>query len=375
MNKILIVDDDPETRSLLKEYLDEDSVFAASMAENGRDALESIGTDRPDLILLDLWMPVMDGISVTREIRTQPDLATLPIILLSGEGDKTKWIEALDAGANDFVAKPFNKSELLARINTHLKVATLTNELSRKNAVLEKERMLARRVQQNLLPNDLNFSGLTVDMFYRASNQIGGDFIDAWEKEGQVHVLIGDVSGHDTASALLMAACKGIFRSLGQTMSSPAEIVEEANRLFAEMASGNGIYLTMVYVLIERERDVLHVISAGHVPVFMIKKAGIQTIDSTGPLVGWDVGDSWETVSLEFSSGDTLFLYTDGLAETQNSRGTQYGDGRLQVLLSEYRPGPTMIEAVLNDVEQFACGSFCDDMTLVTITRGQHCHE
>lgn len=368
MKKILIVDDDPVIRKMLDFHISKNLGYETILAENGKRAIEELTTKLPDMVLMDMSMPEMDGITAVKEIRKNPDFAALPILMVSSEVDKAKWVEALSAGANDFVQKPADKSEMLARITTHLKVASLTNELAYKNALLTKEKSLAYKVQQKILPQNLRFEGLEIGTFYKASNQIGGDFYDAWETSRSINFIIGDVSGHSISSALLMAAGKGMLHSLGQTMHTQMEVVTATNRMLCEILEGD-MFISLVYVAFVKQKNELQILSAGHNPVFLINGNNIQTIMSTGPVLGWDCDDYWEMARYPFNPGDSLFLYTDGLTEAKNISGDEFGEARLQNLLQRDSQPQAQIEEIFEEVKGFCGGNFADDLTMFSIKR------
>ena len=227
MQHILIVDDNASNRKVLVHLLQRD--YAVTMAQNGLEAVE-LNRDQPfDLILMDLMMPVMDGITAIKNIREDHDGSLLPILVISAVGEKESCVAAFDVGANDFIQKPFHKNELRARISVHLEVAQLTRELARKNRRLMEEKKLARRVQLGLLPRKPVSEDLEMESLYRPSDQIGGDFFDTWSTEDSVTIVLGDVSGHGTASALITAAGKSLFRLIGEKADSPVELVSAAN--------------------------------------------------------------------------------------------------------------------------------------------------
>ncbi|NMC49056.1 MAG: response regulator, partial [Desulfovibrio sp.] len=210
MTRVLIADDNRLVRDMLKRHLTTEPGIEVVEAEDGARAVELVRTTPPDVILMDLVMPGMDGLDAIRRIREDPRNAGIPIIFLSSETDRTKWVEAFEAGANDFVQKPYERRELQARMGTHLKLAALTRELRMKNALLEREQYLAGHVQSQLLPRKLDFAGLEISSVYQAQEQIGGDFYDALEDGDIVNIVMADISGHGASAALLMAVCKGL---------------------------------------------------------------------------------------------------------------------------------------------------------------------
>ncbi|MBC7963731.1 MAG: SpoIIE family protein phosphatase [Steroidobacteraceae bacterium] len=233
---------------------------------------------------------------------------------------------------------------------------------------LENERALAHKVLENILPQRFELPGFTTAVMFRPSDQIGGDFFDAWSDGDFTHFLIGDISGHSTSAALMMAVSKGIFRSLGYTMTDPVEIVRAANRMLCPMMLDSRMFLTLVYVLFDRRDNRACFVSAGHNPVYHLDGSEILSIESTGPVIGWDAEDSWESVSCRFDPGMLLFLYTDGLAEAKDAAGREFGE-KLHSELADFRSPQASVDGIFAAAEKFSGGNFADDVTIFVIER------
>jgi sigma-B regulation protein RsbU (phosphoserine phosphatase) len=371
MTRVLIADDNAIFREVLKRHVT--SLFGYDIIEaaNGLEAATLAETLHPDLILLDLVMPDLDGIEVIRRIRTHPRLADVPILFLSAETDRRVWAEALSAGANDFMPKPYHREELGARISLHLKLASLGQELRRQNDLLTRERYLAGCVQRQLLPRDLDFPGLESAAVYQAQEQIGGDFYDAWDDGAAVYVLMADISGHGASAAMLMAACKGFVVSLRQAGLGPQEMVGTLNTMLCELLLGGDLdmFVTLVLCRIDRAAPLLTVVSAGHVPVYVIGQGGLVELPSQGPALGILTDCSWTPRTTAFGPGDTLFLYTDGLTELRSPDGEFFGDDRV---LARLRPGVAprdLIGEIIETALPFCKGILHDDLAMAAIRR------
>lgn len=239
--------------------------------------------------------------------------------------------------------------------------------LDDRNRLLEHERALAHKVLEHILPQKFDLPGFTTAVKFLRSGQIGGDFFDAWPAGDCTHFLIGDISGHSTSAALMMAVSKGVFRSLGSTMTDPIEIVTAANRMLCPMMIDSGMYLTLVYILFDRRTNSACIVSAGHNPVYLLDGI-ITTIKSTGPVVGWDAEDSWQSVCWRFDPGMLIFLYTDGLSEAKDAAGRQFSERLLSGLIEFHSP-QTLVDGIFAAAEKFSGGTFEDDVTIFAIGR------
>jgi len=372
---ILVVDDDVFVSEMLAEILAGDG-YRVATAANGADALAKLAElAETSLVISDMNMPEMSGLELIEAIRDTG--SDVPIIILTGNSEISVAIAALNKGASDYLLKDENIHEtitisvakVLEKQQLKRENQQLMENLARKNRELEKEQVLASKVQANILPIKLQLSGFETGIYYKPSNQIGGDFFDALETEKCLHFLIGDISGHSTSSALIMAVCNGMFRSLGQSIESPLEVVATANRLLCPMLMDSGMFLTLAYMTLDRDTGVLSVVSAGHNPVFLFRGDECETIESTGPVLGWDPDDQWDVLEFQFHPGSTLFLYTDGLVEAKNSESEEF-EGRLVASLTNSTAPPAeLVNRLLREVTEFCGGRFDDDLTMFAIKR------
>ncbi|MBU0483807.1 MAG: SpoIIE family protein phosphatase [Proteobacteria bacterium] len=374
LTKILIVDDDALIRDIIGMVLEEEG-YAITKAENGADAIKNHHALPVDLIVSDMNMPEIDGLELIKKLRSAED--NVPVIILTGNSEISTAIEALNSGASDYLLKDENIQDtvsisvkkVLEKQRLEDQNKQLIADLARKNELLEKDKMLAQKVQKNILPKNLKFSGFDIGTFYEASDKIGGDFFDAWETSGKLNIVIADVSGHSTSSALIMAVCKGIIRSTGQVSSDPLEIVTSTNRLLCDVLTDSGMFISLVYCIIDRETNELQILSAGHNPVFLYNKDQLKEIESMGPVIGWDPDDDWEVEKYPFPDGTKLFMYTDGITEAKNKEEEEFGEERLKKMLSNDLDSSLLIEKVFTEVKGFCHGDFPDDLTMLAIRK------
>jgi len=372
--KILIIDDTPVNIQILNGFLRQD--YDIFFSTNGPDGIRIARQKLPDLILLDIMMPEMDGYEVCAKIKTDPLTRQIPVIFITAMNAEEDEAKGLDAGAIDYITKPISAPIVKARVKNHLELKRhrdtleeLSLDLGDKNLQMKKERALAHKVLENILPRTFELPGFTTAVMFHPSNQIGGDFFDAWSDGDYTHFLIGDISGHSTSAALMMAVSKGIFRSLGYNgMNDPVGIVRAANRMLCPMMLDSRMFLTLVYVLFDRRDSTVCLVSAGHNPVYCLDGSEIIAIESTGPVIGWDTEDTWEPVRYRFDPGMLLFLYTDGLIEAKNAAGREFCE-KLPAELADLRSPQAFAEGVFAAAEKFSGCEFADDVTIFVISR------
>ncbi|MBU0676226.1 MAG: SpoIIE family protein phosphatase [Proteobacteria bacterium] len=371
---ILVVDDDALIRDIIGMVL-EDQGYAIQKAKDGGEAIRKHQAEPVDLIVSDMNMPEVDGLELIKRIRATGD--TVPVIILTGNSEIATAIEALHSGASDYLLKDeniqdtvtFSVEKVLEKQRLQAQNKQLMTDLARKNELLEKDKVLAQKVQKNILPRDLVFPSFEVSTFYQPSDKIGGDFFDAWEAEGKINLVIADVSGHSTSSALIMAVCKGIIRSVGQIETDIKKIVTAANRMLCEVLTDSGMFISLVYGIIDREKEELQLLSAGHNPVFLSNGGTTRAIESMGPVIGWDPDDDWDLETFPFPGGSGLFMYTDGITEAKDRHDEEFGEERLETIIQEGQPPEQLIETIFAAAREFCHGDFPDDLTMFAIRK------
>ncbi|MGO9482898.1 MAG: response regulator transcription factor [Candidatus Kryptoniota bacterium] len=128
METVLVVDDNPEIAALLKFKLTH-SGYAVALAENGELGLQAARTSPPDLIVLDVMMPVMNGLEALKILKTDVDLKSIPVIILTALSNESEIVKGLELGADDYIAKPFKVQEFVARIHAVLARCKMTNTM------------------------------------------------------------------------------------------------------------------------------------------------------------------------------------------------------------------------------------------------------
>jgi len=230
-------------------------------------------------------------------------------------------------------------------------------------------------VQGDLLPKqDLKFNGWEVSYRYEPAGPVSGDYCDLVSTaEGDLYFLIGDVSGKGVAASFLMGRLHAIFRSLIGEGLGVAQLVERANQIFAETTM-RPYYATLVCGKASTDGDV-EICNAGHCPPLVLHDGAVSFIDSTGFPVGMFRQKSYTASHVRIGKGDRLLLYTDGLSEARDHQSTEYGETRLQSLLSEshHLPAAALVCRLLEDVHSFASGlPMRDDLTVMAIEMVGH---
>lgn len=349
---ILLVDDNATNLQVLYQTLNGRS-YKLLVAKSGEAALAVARKAHPALILLDIMMPGIDGYETCRRLKLDPETEDIAVIFLSALNESTDKVKGLDMGAVDYVAKPFQADEVIARVDTHLTIQRLRRSLQEKNVALEaaNQRMhqdlqAAAAVQRAALPTDLpQASDLSFAWAYRPCEELGGDSLNVFPlEERYCTVYVLDVVGHGVPAALLSVA---LTRSLLPTADSsslvtqasstgggrepvpPAEVARRLNAMYPmELAAQR--YFTMVYGVYDRQTQHFSYVGAGHPgPVLLRDGQDPMAHEATGLPVGLMEDAEFEQRTLALEPGDRVFLHSDGVSEERNADGEQFGEQRV----------------------------------------------
>jgi sigma-B regulation protein RsbU (phosphoserine phosphatase) len=345
--EILVVDDDAMSRRLLAQLLSA-AGYNCRVCKNGSEALDTIHARPPSVLLLDFDMPGLNGAEVLRRLRSDEDLtvAQIPAIMLTAHGSEQSEVSCLQAGADDFVAKPVNSSVLRARIETQLRLRSMRRQLERQNDELEKwrcdlERDLAaaRLTQQSLIPQKpLLLPGWQIATCYRPVIQVGGD-IYGWlrMKDGRVLFWIADGTGHGAAAALLTTLAKLLFHHGSMDHDSPASLMEGVDNDFRSIFGARS-FMTAMCVALDPATGQAQVVGAGHPPLLVIRHDGTtESIASVAPPLGMINRAAFTETPVAVEPGDAFLLYTDGLFRAKDERH-RVTPGQLEKVLDHSAP-------------------------------------
>lgn len=363
---ILLVDDNPTNLQVLYQTL-EGVGCKLLVAKNGEGALTIAGKARPDLILLDIMMPGIDGYEVCRQLKSDTATVDIPVIFLSALGETEDKVKGFHLGAVDYITKPFQPDEVIARVNTHLTIHRLKREVESQKDQLEHELEVVSEVQRKLLPKRLPvIEGFKLFAHYETSRYAGGDYYDIIElHDNHWGFLIADAEGHSAPAAVLMAMTCALFRAYPGSATDPAGVLHYLNEHLCKVAEPS--FMTALYAVYDANQQNMRIARAGH-PLPMIyrfdeKKAIELPCEGVYPLGIEPYELQIPVTETKLNQGDRFLVYTDGLTERFNMAEEAYGEERLlRLLATDSNDGHRgVIAAIMGDVNRFAGERPADD--------------
>ena len=379
--QILVVDDDTMSRKILVQLLASNG-YECRECDEGTKALELIHAKQPSLLLLDFDMPGLNGAEVLKRLRSDsnPAVAQIPAIMLTGHGSEESEVRCLQAGADDFVTKPINAAVLRARIETQLRLRSMRRQLERQNDELEEwryslERDLAaaRLTQQSLIPQKPpKLPGWEVAACYRPVIQVGGD-IYGWlrMKDGRMLFWIADGTGHGAAAALLTTLAKLLFHHGSVENDTPARVMEAVNNDFRSIFGARS-FMTAMCIALDPLTGRASVVGAGHPPLLMARRSGgTESIASIAPPLGLIEHPRFTETIVDLNLGDAFLLYTDGLFGAAKGDGARLTPEQLAKMLNRSAPSAdALLRGILNQaVPDNGKDTLPDDMAALAVRR------
>lgn len=380
-DQILVADDDPTSRRLLIRTLSM-AGYTCRESSDGIQALELLHADPPSLLLLDFDMPRLNGAEVLERLRadSNPAIAQLPAIMLTGHGGEESEVLCLEAGADDFVTKPINPAVLRARIETQLRLRLMRGQLQQQNDELEawrhnleRDLAAARLTQQSLIPQKPPvLPGWDIAAVYQPVIQVGGD-IYGWLRmaDGRTLFWIADATGHGAAAALITTLAKLLFHHGSAENSDPAEIMKAVNDDFRSIFGARS-FMTAMCVAVEPETGRACVVGAGHPPLLVARRDGTsELVASLAPPLGLVEQPQFAELSVNLERGDAFLLYTDGLLGALPGTNQRMTPAKLADMLAP--PEKSAQALLMRVVKSAAIGDSgqprADDMAALAVRR------
>lgn len=401
---VLVVDDTPANIQILMETLKDDYRIIAAV--NGKRALQlAASTPPPDIILLDVMMPEMDGYEVCAKLKADAKTRDTPIIFITAMNDAQDETKGLELGAVDYITKPFSQAVVLARVKSHLELKQAREILKNQNVILEqrveertkevlelqktefdllmaKEKVenelnIAAQIQKSILPSSFpaypDRKEFELHAVMQPARYIGGDFYDFFFiDDNTLALVVADVSDKGVPAALFMMVSRTLIHSLAVDNPSPSVVLEKANNVMCQN-NDSGMFVTVFLAFYNVSSGKLTATNGGHSASLIIDPDGASREWATthGPALGFMEELPYKEETIDLEVGQTLFLYTDGVTEAMSQDNVLFGLGKLRDLLK--RKHDFKLDRLCSDIEislsEFQEGQQFDDITMLALKR------
>ncbi|MCF6253726.1 MAG: fused response regulator/phosphatase [Thiomicrorhabdus sp.] len=367
---IFAVDDEPINRLLLEDLIE--SRYELNVVDSGQACLASVKERLPELILLDISMPNMDGFEVCRLLKQDPVIGSVPIIFLTARISIEDERKGLLLGAVDYITKPFSESILLARIETHVELNRTHTLLEQSYASVKKDQDYIEYIMQTMR-EDERFSADSLAMAISPVERSNGDIVlSALAPNGHRHLLIGDFTGHGLSAAIAGPLVSSLFYIQTEQGISLDRIIERINlELFYKLPAE--VFMAAVWLDWNPQTNQVTLWNCGMPPVLHFRGGEkIAQYDSVFLPLGIQaclIECMPPSQIISCRSNDTLFGYSDGVLDVRDASGDLYGQPRLEALLHQVVVFSKEVVTVVTALEDYANGTeIKDDITLVQLT-------
>lgn len=369
---ILVVDDVPKNLQVIGETLAEVG-YDISPASNGLEALEILKAEKPDLILLDIMMPELDGYGTIERIKKDPELRDIPVIFLTAKSETEDIVKGFELGGVDYITKPFQGKEVTARIKTHLELKFAKEKIERVNAKLNQDLVLASTYVRSLLPEEIDAPDISAKLIFRPCEHLGGDApgFHRIDKDKFAFYLL-DVCGHGVGPALHSVTALNTLRFQllpGCDFTEPKEVFTALNTAY-QMTDYNDMYFTIFYGVYDKSTRELKYSSAGHPPAILVNASGkSEFLEVRNFLIGGMPEFDFVRKSVKIEPNSSVYVYSDGAYEIKLGSGKYWSEDELKSFLTKRKDeGEKVLEELYEKAKDLsATKELEDDFTVLKI--------
>ncbi len=343
--RILIVDDESINRFLLRHMLEEEGFTEIFEADGGQKALDIFPEVNPDLVLLDVVMPEVDGLEVARQVKGQTEEQYLPIIFITSLDDEDSLARCLAAGGDDFVSKPFNKVILSAKIKAHARTRSMGQDIYKQNIELlyhqnniKREHTIVEHIFSNVLTLDEELTQY-IDYQMAPASRFNGDLLLIEQSpNGGLYIVLGDFTGHGLASAIGAIPISKAFQNVAKKGLTVSEIASIFNQTLLDFLPPDMFFAAAIVEVSDNGR-LLDVWNGGLPNLLLVDSYGNvkKRFKSQHMALGILEMSDFESLSERYDAelGDRFIGFTDGVIETHNDQGDMLGEEGFEEWITE----------------------------------------
>jgi len=377
--RTLIADDQPDVVTALRLLL-RGAGFQTEGVSSPAAVLDAIRQRDFDLVLMDLnyardTTSGQEGLDLITNIRTLD--STLPVVVLTAWGSVELAVEAMHRGVRDFVLKPWDNSDLVKSLRTQIELGRRRRQRRRRNAErqivnykLQQELTESQEIQEALLPKDLpHIEGIEIAVAWQPARAVGGDYFDVLKFDDRHSAIcIADAAGKGMPAALLMSNVQAVLKSFASVELAPAELCAQVNGVMCHNMVPHR-FISCFYGLLDTQNRKFSYANAGHCPPMLVRRGTCLRMKEGGPVLGVFPDGHYLQGEIELNSGDCIVFFTDGVTEARDASGEEFGEERLQELITVggQFSARELRDLIMAAVGEFSEGPVQDDATLMVL--------
>ncbi|MBE6446001.1 MAG: response regulator [Alphaproteobacteria bacterium] len=378
--RVLVIEDNPSNQAVLARLLSIMGINQVAMANDGVAGLEKVGEFKPDLIVLDITMPRMNGYEVLHELKKDKATSDIPVLIQTAADNREAREKTFSSGATDFITKPINPLEFFARVRVHLENRLLIQNLEKQLSQIETELASAQKMQVGILPSKKDLEEvrkkyrLDVAQYFAPSSALGGDFWQTYPiSASKLCVYLCDFSGHGMAAALNTFRLHALFSQMNKRLLDPAEALKKLNKQLYSLLP-RGQFATLFLGIIDiKKREMIYSGASAPKPL-LVNKGRKLFLHTEGMPLGIMANPKYKNYKVKMNPNDVLLLYSDALIETPNAQGERLGyEGLQKMVVPMMRQ--TDVNQIMKDIMQaffnYAPPPPSDDVTAVLFRAGE----
>ena len=369
---ILLVDDDKSLGMLFQYNLKKEG-FKCEYVPSADEGLKKAREIKPDLIISDIMMPEKDGFEFRRMLLAEDSLKEIPFVFLTSKGAEDDILEGYDLGIADYVLKTAGPRVVVAKVSAIVK--SLGKE--RQKAVSELQHA-ADSMHVKVVPDKTpEFEGFEISQWHQTYKGIpGGDFLDYFTlDEDNLAIVLGDVMGKKWGAwyfafayaGYVRSAIRGVLQNI--TELTPSVILQQVNKSVYKDAKISEVFATLSIVVLNKKERTLKYTGAGDIPILYLDRVSneLRKLQSKGMLLGFAPDGNYEDVNLRLNQNDCIFIVTDGIIESRNAEGEQFGAKKMSEVIKNISLLDNPMEKLKEEFQVYTGGNFEDDISLITI--------
>ena len=366
---ILLVEDEFNISKLFSYNLTK-AGFHCEVACNGREGMEVAEKIHPDLIISDVMMPEVDGYEFRKRLLEHPDLKQIPFVFLTAKGDEDDILQGFDLEIEDYIIKTSSPKVVIAKVSAILK--SLEKERVK---VVDEVQKAADSMGAKTVPEEFPvLEGVQIKHWHMPFKNVpGGDFIDYFKMDDDnLAIILGDVMGKRWGAWYFAVAYAGYVRSAARFVLessneySPSHILQKVNESVFKDERISEVFITLSIIIINTKNMIAKYSGAGDLPL-IVKSKVVERIISKGVLLGFSKSGEYEDYELKLTSGDELFLVTDGITEARNKAGELYGEERFMKFVGSLNGNEDTIEQIKKEILDYTGGEMDDDISVIAV--------